>query len=929
MHKGSMQKIKQQILLVTLLPTTALIVLLSAYLLTSRIADLDRGFQERGEAIAQQIAGAAIHGLFTHNYGGLELLAEETLNQHPDAYKINISDRHELMVVDLTDRDKEASAIARLFSAPVQTTRSTDELYEFPIDQPVPTEVNADGALEVGNITLWLDESGLRATRRNIISNTVLLTLSGLLISALLAAFLSARIARPIEQLTDATIQLRKGNLDTRVNTEHEGEIGELQRSFNTMAEEIALANENMQSRIAQATRELNESMEILEIKNVELDLSRQRAVDANRVKSEFLANMSHEIRTPMNGILGFVNLLNKTELSQSQKEHLATIETSAENLLAIINDILDFSKLEAGKLVLEPEPFSLRNCIDNTIALLAPMAHQKQVELVSLVFNDVPDALIGDQTRIAQVITNLVNNAIKFTEYGEVVLRVMVEEEKENKVRLSISVTDTGIGINKNEQENIFSAFSQGRGVRENVTIGTGLGLSICRRLAEAMGGKISVSSKPTEGSCFLVSLLLQKDPRKQLQQSPPERSPLTGLHVLLFDPHQPSRAVLQNDLIAMGLRVSVSETYQQIEDSWPDCDLLVLGVDARTAKNSAAIKAIDKAVHNIELPILFLISGQDHVACGNPQLFDKRVCRSKPIKRSVFRESLEKLILAKTDSARTESQKPITGTAKEQENWLHDKKILAVDDNEINLELIGHLLSSYGAKIVTARDGVEAVDTALRVTPDLVIMDIHMPRMNGFEAAQRIRQELNPCPPIVALTADAMRKNREEIERHQLDGYLIKPISEDKLKDVHGKLLAVRSPQTVDTQEPLPNPTTGNAQRGPANNLPIRDLSQALRIAGGSEKIAEKLLSELLKQLPASLEKSVDSFAREEWEQLWQEVHRLHGAISVCGVPALMQATNELQAAIKQEDHKATSRLLITVEQEVNRLLESFQSS
>ncbi|MFM1891814.1 MAG: hypothetical protein RLZ44_891, partial [Pseudomonadota bacterium] len=669
------------------------------------------------------------------------------------------------------------------------------------------------------------------------------------------------------------------------------------------------------------ATGDLRDTMEALEIRNVELDLARKRALDANRVKSEFLANMSHEIRTPMNGIVGFTNLLRKTSLDPTQRQFVETISTSAHNLLSIINDILDFSKLESGKLLLECEPFLLRNCVEHAIALLAPQAHEKHLELVAVVYTDVPDSVLGDETRVGQILTNLVSNAIKFTAQGEVVVRVMLEEIAGDEVHLMFSVTDTGIGIPAQEQQQLFSAFQQGSLSTKRLYGGTGLGLSICRSLAAAMGGEVVVSSREAEGSCFQVTLVLGLGKQERV---PPE-SPFRGRRVLLVDPHSMSRIALRNALATLGLIVNDKELLPagSAEELAQPPDLLVISTPAGDTDLAAATAAIGKGRRLYACPLLALISRSEQT--GFPPLLAAGAtrCLSKPVRRSELIEVLQTCFAGPAPA----TAGAVTGTALESGSWLAGRLFLVADDNPINLQLISSLLTIRGARVLTATDGAEAVRLALQHPVDLVFLDVHMPQLNGLDAARQIRaaQAEQRHIPIVALTADAAPQNRSQMQQAQLDGYLIKPLQEAQLEKVIANLLQL-APQGV----AQPEPTAPPAGPGPANTLPLRDLAQALRIAGGSPSIADKLFQELRAELPGHMVSLQQAYADQDWHEMWQLAHRLHGSAAVCGVPALYAAVDHLQSVVRRQHPPDIARALAALQQQADRLVtENWQDS
>jgi two-component system sensor histidine kinase BarA len=737
----------------------------------------------------------------------------------------------------------------------------------------------------------------------------------GLLGTLFIAADRLRYMLRPVTIVNRAIQRVRSGDSGARVARISPGEMGELEAGFNAMAEALATSHEQLQEQIDQATREAQESMEVVEIRNAELDLARRRAIDASRAKSEFLANMSHEIRTPMNGVIGFTRLLGKTELSDKQRDFLQTIDRSAVSLLRIVDDILDFSQLESGRLVLNHEPFSLRDCVESSASLWAPQAHAKHLELVWMVYSDVPEHLVGDETRIMQILNNLIGNAVKFTARGEVIVRVMLEAEREHQAEITFAISDTGIGIPLAEQQRLFLAFDQGNTTTNRLFGGTGLGLSICHSLAEAMGGRIDVRSAVGDGSVFRVTVSLDIDP-----DAPPLR-PVRPLkrRGLLLEPHELSRIAVSNGLNELGLAVDAWPSPADVpEASWEDLDLVLFGCGGSDSQVAETITSLSETADRHGLPTIALVSSSDEALLARFVEAGARYCLSKPPQRGHLQEALRGCLSAQSDAGTARRKQPdhTAEASFDRSQPLAGKICLAADDHPINLQLIRHLLSDLGAEVIEASDGDEAVAAAREHPIDLAFLDVHMPRLNGLEAARQILA-LDPTRkiPIVALTADAAERNQRDIHRAGIERYLIKPVSDERLRTTIAELLEGKPAATTIVRSQS-KPRTSDA-------WPIRDQAQALRIAGGSQSIAGKLFNELCDELPKAINDMQDCFDAGDWQELWQLSHRLHGAAAVCGVPALYHALADIQPAISLQDEGSIGQLLRRVKDEADRLL------
>ena len=640
-------------------------------------------------------------------------------------------------------------------------------------------------------------DAGLEALRARAAMLNACLVIVTLLVLALAISgpiMLSRFLIRPIAFLTRVAREIGSGNFDTRIRRVGAGEIGELQESFIDMSAKL----QRLQAEQAATERALRAA--------AEAQLGREAAEAASQAKSEFLANMSHEIRTPMNGIICMTELALGTDVTVEQREYLETVRSSADALLGIINDILDFSKIEARKLDIDVIDFDLRYAIADTLRSLAPRAHAKGLELACQIAPDVPPALGGDPSRLRQIMVNLIGNAVKFTEKGEVVVGVDCKPIEGNRVSVTITVSDTGIGIPSEKHATIFEPFSQADTSTTRRFGGTGLGLTISARLVELMGGTIRIESEPGRGTEVYVSLPFEIRAALAIPTPHGQLKDLNGLEVLVVDDNATNRRILEELLTVWGMRPTLVDG----------------GAAAIVALEGAlaAGKPFPLAIIDFQMPDLDGFGLAERIK-AHPELATTMImmlssvgqqgdsirCRAlgvasyltKPVRQSILLDAMLS-VLAVNDHPVDKPVLVTRHTINEAHRPLH---ILVAEDNPVNRQLVMALLRKRGHTAVTVVNGREAVAALANAGFDLVLMDLQMPEMGGLEAATAIRKSeamTGTHVPIVALTAHAMKGDREICLAAGMDGYLTKPINPKELFALIDSLTGGRG----DTPEP-----------------------------------------------------------------------------------------------------------------------------
>lgn len=937
--------LRTRVYLLTILPTLVIGIMMAGYFSFNRSQQLDNLITEQGINVIEPLAIASEIGMKKENREKIKHLISTahqknslfiksiavfdannqlfvTSNFHRDFQQLKHNSNTQLQTTEIEYLNQYI-----ILRTPVLSERSGQELYA--------------SSKTIGYIALQYNRDSSILLFYRDTSIAVLIVLIGLLVAGALSWHLMKSVTKPVSDMVDVVDKIGRGLLNTRVEGQYTGELEQLSTGINSMAMSMATYQEEMQQSIDQATSDLRETLEQIEIQNVELDIAKKSAQEAARVKSEFLANMSHELRTPLNGVIGFARQLQKTSLSHAQTDHVHTIEKSANNLLTIINDILDFSKLEAGKLVLEKISFSIRQTVEDVLNLLAPSANEKSLELSLLINNDVPDDVIGDPFRFQQVLTNLTSNAIKFTEKGDIHIHIWLEMQDGTDIAIKVAVKDTGLGISEEHQARLFQSFNQADTSITRRYGGTGLGLVITQKLVQHMGGEILLNSTVGEGSTFLFSIRLEmshtsSSPKTNIEQ-------LTNKRILMLEQNENTRHSLKKAMEPWPIElVACRDPMQWQRELDNDYDWILLGHDPSEPISSLSTR-VEMANKNTGKLIAMIASNDPLVG---DQLLNKGASSylNKPV-------NLHKLALALGSQSDEEELNKIQLKPKSSPK---NVRVMAVDDNMANLKLIGAILGEMVDNIKSYKNGKEAVEAAQKHKFDLIFMDIQMPVLDGISACQQIRTiELNKDTPIIAVTAHAMEGEKEKLLQAGMDDYLAKPLDEGCLENAIETWVGQRSskgqnntfeeiqgPKTEASQSKAHDAArhTGQAHRSqatkPAGSKKLRPVEVRAKLSGqkkpapnknptkhntedlnvinwelalerahNKEDLAQEMLTMLINSFDDVLIAQGKALDKEISEQeLTKAIHKFHGGCSYCGCPNLKKLASTLEQELKQ---------------------------